>query len=217
MNTHHSIRPKVGLLGGSFNPPHWGHLKLATSALTQLHLTRLELMPAGQPWQKSILINKQHRLAMCHLAVIELNKNYCQTHSSIACMPFSVQACEIQRNGATYTIDTLRYLTNLNPDQDYTLIIGSDQANQLDTWHNWQDLLQLCRLAIVNRTKQAIKLPYTVQYFFSNAIDCIDIIYMPPIPLSSTLIRHKITTNQAIDTDIPMTIAQYIKHYTLYK
>ncbi len=215
MHTTPAYRPRIGLLGGSFNPPHWAHLAVANIALTQLGLVRVDLMPAGQPWQKIALVDSIHRLALCHLAVNELNRRDCALNTKPTAKRFAVEACETQRSGATYTIDTLKYLITRHPNQDYTLIIGTDQANKLDTWHNWQDLLLLCRLAVVARDTQAVQLPSTVLLAFPylNAVDILD---MPPMTLSSTLIRAKLAQKKLIDTDVPPSIAEYITHHRLY-
>jgi nicotinate-nucleotide adenylyltransferase len=208
-------RPRIGLLGGSFNPPHWAHLAVANIALTQLALTRVDLMPAGQPWQKPALLDSRHRLALCHLAVEELNRRDCALNINQTVKRFAVEACEIERNGVTYTIDTLKYLTSHYPNQDYTLIIGSDQANKLDTWHNWQDLLSLCRLAVVARDTQAVQLPSTVLEALPH-FNTVDILDMPSMTLSSTLIRAKLAQKKLIDTDVPPNIAEYITYHRLY-
>ncbi|MEN9912431.1 MAG: nicotinate (nicotinamide) nucleotide adenylyltransferase [Pseudomonadota bacterium] len=215
MHTISVRRPRIGLLGGSFNPPHWAHLAVANIALTQLALTRVDLMPAGQPWQKPALLDSVHRLELCHLAVEELNRRDCALNINQTAKRFAVEACEIERSGVTYTIDTLKYLISRYPNQDYTLIIGADQANKLDTWHNWQDLLPLCRLAVVARGTQAVQLPSIVLLAFPH-LNAVDILNMPPLTLSSTLIRAKLAQKKLIDTDVPFSIAEYITHHRLY-
>jgi nicotinate-nucleotide adenylyltransferase len=206
---------QIGLLGGSFNPPHYAHLSLAQQALKQLSLDRLDLMPAGLPWQKikkndgsSPLVSSEHRLAMCQLAVKHLQ--------SQGVFNIAIEACETQRMGHTYTVDTLRYLRTRHSTIDYTLIMGADQANRLDTWHNWSELLRLCRIAVVARDNQAVQFPPAVMMAYPT-LSTIDILVMPAMAISSTLIRTDIAQGHSILDDVPDSIANYIAKHSLYQ
>ena len=129
----------VGLLGGSFDPFHLGHLQLARDARDHLGLAEVRLLPAGQPWQKGRLTNAAARADMVARA--------------IAGEPRLVLDCrEIERAGPNYTIDTLRELrAELGPQRPLVLIIGSDQFARLDTWRDWQHLLDFAHIAIAQR------------------------------------------------------------------
>jgi nicotinate-nucleotide adenylyltransferase len=193
---------RIGLLGGSFNPPHLAHLALATAARQQLALTRVDLMPAGLPWQKAghLLASPTDRLEMCRIAVEKIDG-------------LGVESCEIDRLGNTYTVDTLNALTAQHPDTLYTLIIGADQANRFDTWHDWQTVLRLCRLAVVARNGVAVSLPKHVQ----NACEGFDTIDLPPLNLSSSAIRANIAAGKSIQNQVPEAVERYIVKHSLYK
>ena len=118
---------RLGILGGSFNPPHRGHVELARHALRELGLERVLLMPArispGKPVEEEPNpAHPEHRLEMCRLAAVGVE---------------GVEACalEIEREGPSYTVDTLRALHDEHPDTELTFILGADVASTLPTWH----------------------------------------------------------------------------------
>jgi nicotinate-nucleotide adenylyltransferase len=192
----------IGLLGGSFNPPHNAHLALAQAAQAQLGLMRVDLMPAGQPWQKAnvSLVAASHRVAMCQAAVEGF-------------AGLGVEPCETLRAGNTYTIDTLRELRLRHPNTRYTLIIGADQANRLDTWHEWAALLGLCRLAVVARDGLAVSLPALVQAVCTD----FDILQLPALSVSSSAIRTQLAQGRLRENQLPTAVERYIVKHSLYK
>jgi nicotinate-nucleotide adenylyltransferase len=129
----------VGVLGGSFDPFHIGHLQLARDARDRLALAEVRLMPAGQPWQKGRLTEAAARAEMVARAIA----------SETA---LRLDRREIERAGPSYTIDTLRELrAELGADQPLVLIIGSDQLARLDTWRDWTQLLDFAHIAVAQR------------------------------------------------------------------
>jgi nicotinate-nucleotide adenylyltransferase len=132
-------REPIGLLGGSFDPIHIGHLQLASDALQQLGLARVLLIPAGLAWQKGAAADGAHRARMVEL--------------SIASEPrFALDRRELQRPGPSFTVDTLRQLRQeAGAVRPLVLLIGADQFQQLDTWHNWEQLIELAHLAVAAR------------------------------------------------------------------
>jgi nicotinate-nucleotide adenylyltransferase len=194
--------PHIGLLGGSFNPPHNAHLALAQAARAQLGLARVDLMPAGQPWQKTglTLAPAVHRLAMCR-AVIEGR------------IGLGVEPCETLRSGNTYTVDTLRQLRAAHPNTRYTLIIGADQAQRLDTWHEWPALLGLCRLALVARNGQLATLPPAVRALCPS-FDTID---LPALAIASSTLRAQLAAGQSVSAHLPAAVERYIVTHSLYQ
>jgi nicotinate-nucleotide adenylyltransferase len=195
----------IGLLGGSFNPPHMAHLALARAALTQLNLDRVDLMPAGQPWQKASvdLAPAVHRLAMCQAAIDG-------EHG------LGVEPCETQRTGNTYTVDTLRFLTRQYPSQHYTLIIGADQALRLDTWHDWQGVLSMCSLAVVARNGVEPTLTAAVSDYFTQTGRRFDTLHLSAMDVSSSSIRSRIASAQSITDYVPAAVERYIVKHSLY-
>jgi len=131
----------VGLLGGSFDPIHFGHLQLARDARDRLGLAQVRLLPAGQPWQKSRLTDAGARAEMVARAIAGEPR-------------LVLDRREIERAGPSYTIDTLRELrAECGPQQPLVLIIGSDQFARLDTWRDWQRLLDFAHIAIAQRAE----------------------------------------------------------------
>ncbi len=192
----------IGLLGGSFNPPHNAHLALALAAKQQLGLARVDLMPAGQPWQKSgiVLAPAAARVAMCHAAVEGIEG-------------LGVESCETVRLGNTYTADTLHYLRSLHSNHTYTLIIGADQANRFDTWHDWQTILKLCRLAVVARNGISVVFPEPVQ----RVNLCFETVHLPPLSISSSAIRTQLINGESVKNQVPAAVERYIVKHSLYK
>jgi nicotinate-nucleotide adenylyltransferase len=135
------VRRGLGILGGTFDPPHIGHIAAAVEVRSALHLDRVLLMVANDPWQKTgtrSLSAASDRLAMVRAAVGD-------------CEGLEASSLEIDRGGVTYTIDTLQFLRASAPDQHLFLIVGSDAATNLHTWHRHEELQDLATLVIVDR------------------------------------------------------------------
>jgi len=135
------VRRGLGILGGTFDPPHIGHIAAAVEVRSALHLERVLLMVANHPWQKTgtrSLSAASDRLAMVRAAVGD-------------CEGLEASSLEIDRGGVTYTIDTLQFLRASAPDQHLFLIVGSDAATNLHTWHRHEELQDLATLVIVDR------------------------------------------------------------------
>ncbi len=141
-------RRRIGLLGGSFDPVHVAHLALGQAAITALKLDQLVLIPAGHAWQKGgNQADGRHRLAMLRLAIASLPASTEASH-------WKIDEQEVNRNGPSYTIDTLKALReHYGPDDALILVLGSDQFRNLDTWHDWQHLLDYAHLAVTQRER----------------------------------------------------------------
>ena len=137
-------RPKIGLLGGSFDPPHLAHLALGRCAQDTLTLDELRWLPAGAPWQKAgrQMAAAEHRAGM--LSALLADQPQCV-----------IDTREMLRDGATYTIDTVRELQSERPYADWFLILGQDQYARFDTWRDWPELLDRLTLAVAGRDGQA--------------------------------------------------------------
>ena len=130
---------RVGMFGGAFDPPHWAHRALAETALTQLGLDVLHILPTGHAWHKSrILSSAEDRVAMCELAFGDLPD-------------VRLDPREIQREGPSYTADTLRELQREYPQAELFLVLGADQLLSFKSWVRWQEVLELATLAVANR------------------------------------------------------------------
>jgi len=145
-----SAQKKIGILGGTFDPPHIGHLKLASHFAKALHLDTLLLIPSGEPWQKETGITAAElRLQMTEAAGIDLARAflYLQIPAQIG-----IDRIEIDRAGPSYAIDTAKALRErFGPQASLTWLMGADSLIQLPTWQSWRDLFQYMNLAVASR------------------------------------------------------------------
>lgn len=194
-----SRSPRIGLFGGTFDPPHNAHVALARAALEALRLDALRWIPAGQPWQKSRTITAApDREAMVRLAIAGEPR-------------FELDRCELARDGPSYTIDTVRALHAQHPAAALFLIIGADQYAGLHTWHGWQELLALVTLAVANRPGPHPGPDPQVQRVAHRVVP------LPMLDISATEIRARVSQGLPIDSMVPPPVARYIDLHQLYR
>ncbi len=198
---------RVGIFGGSFDPVHNAHLALARQALTELALDALIWLPTGQPWQKKrVLAPAADREAMVRLAIDGEAR-------------FSVSRIEIERNGPSYTIDTVRALRAQRPGASWYLVIGQDQYAGFHTWHGWQELLGLVTLAVANRAANRAatgsEAPLEADQQVLRAPH--ETIALPGMDMSSTDIRARLAHGQGIAGLVPAPVARYIARHHLFQ
>jgi nicotinate-nucleotide adenylyltransferase len=197
---------RVGILGGTFNPPHLGHLVCAQEAYVQLELDRVLLVPAGIPPHKA---NEEepgveHRLAMCRLSIRG------DEHR------FAVSEIEVRRPGPSYTVDTLEELSATTPDIELFLILGGDIAAGLPNWHRIERVLELATAVVAERRG-------TPRASIEDALESVRagergrFFPMPPIGLSSTMIRERVRAGQPIKYLVPDAVDTYVQQHTLYQ
>lgn len=190
---------KIGLFGGTFDPPHIAHVALAKLALTQLGLDEVRWIPAGRPWQKMRRMTPvEHREAMVRLAIEGEPR-------------FVLDRCEIERKGPSYTLDTVREQAAREPGVEWYLLIGQDQYAGLHTWNGWEELLQRTTLAVANRPGVAREPNPEVASKPHRAVD------LPAMPISSTEIRDRIAAGRGIADLVPAAVARYIDQHHLYQ
>ena len=192
---------KTGLFGGSFDPVHLAHLSLARCALDQLGLDRLLWLPAGRPWQKTGrgLASPEHRRAMVALMIAGEPR-------------FAVDDSELERDGASYTIDTVRARMAAHPDEQLFLLIGQDQYARLHTWREWPALLGLVTLAVAARADAAIAPSAEVAAVPHRMLP----VAMPPSVISSTAVRDAASRGADIRPMVGDAVAGYIAQHRLY-
>ena len=135
---------RIGMFGGAFDPPHLGHVALARAAVEQLALDQLLVFPTGQAWHKAReLSTAAHRLAMAQLAFADVPR-------------IRVDGRELQRDGPTYTVDTLRELRREFPQAELLLVIGADQAESLHSWREGAEIAQLATISIAARARPTV-------------------------------------------------------------
>jgi nicotinate-nucleotide adenylyltransferase len=195
---------RIGLLGGSFDPPHLAHLALARAALEQLALDELRWLPAGAPWQKQregrVLAPAADRVAMVNLLVEGEPR-------------FVVDERELHRAGPSYTIDTLRELHAEQPEAQLWLVLGQDQYARLDTWHDWRGILPLAGLAVAARDGEAVVAPPAV----AASPHVSRVISLPAMPHSATEARRLAASGADTSTLVGAPVARYIARHLPYR
>lgn len=193
---------RIGLLGGSFDPVHNAHIKLACIARDYFNLDQVILIPASQPWQRENLkANGKQRLEMVELAVANKPK-------------LSVNALEINRGGPTYTIETINLL---DPKPHYYWLLGSDQLNNFCTWHKWAEIAQRVTLVVVQRPNSNLCVPIPLQEQINQGCAALEVLPFEPLAVSASDIRHRLTNNQSVDSFLDKQVLQYIEAHKLYR
>jgi len=204
---------QIGLFGGSFDPVHSGHLAVAHAVIDTLSLDELKLIPAAaSPFKDQPHATDQQRLDMLDLAFDPAN------HPGI-----SIDTRELNRPPPSYTIDTLRLLKQDLADARLFLILGQDAWLGFEKWHQWQQILDLVHLAVVNRPDAAPEPPSPFwkdrlksdPKQLSDAGEVVQI-SMPPQLASSTDIRQRAHDGQELNSLVPPAVQRYIKHHQLY-
>jgi len=198
-----STASRIGLFGGSFDPPHVGHLQLARTALEHLALDELCWVPAGQPWQrKHRLAGSAHRAAMVGAAIAGEPR-------------FLLDERELRRSGPSYTLDTVRELQAERPDAELYLLIGEDQYQRLPTWHAWRQLVGRVTLAVAGRG--AVRPPPPALEAVPHRVERLP---MPPVDVSATAIRAHLAAGGPaqglVPAMVPAEVARYIDRHHLY-
>jgi len=194
----------VGILGGTFNPPHLGHLVCAQEAYLQLQLDRVMLMPARLPPHKPVEYEPgvQHRLELCRLAV------ECDDR-------FTVSDLELSRPGPSFTVDTLEQLNSDAPNNELVLIVGGDVAAGLPQWREPERVLALATLAVAKRRGNArASVDAALQSLGGG--ERARFFRMPQIGVSSTIVRGRVRAGQSIRYIVPDPVRDYIERHGLY-
>ncbi|MEE8194119.1 MAG: nicotinate-nucleotide adenylyltransferase [Dehalococcoidales bacterium] len=196
----------IGVLGGTFDPIHIGHLALAKEVRTRLELAKVLFMPAGQPYQKANIpvLAAQHRVQMVRLAI-----------AGKPC--FSLSTIEIERAGPTYTVDTIAELkSRLDSGDELYFILGWDNLKELPKWHEPRQLISLCRLVAVPR----VGCPVPDLGFLDTAIpglsERVVMLDKPEIDISASVIRERVARGLSIKHLVPEQVEKYIKEQGLY-
>ena len=185
---------RVGILGGTFDPIHVGHLIAASAVHEELHLDTVVFMPAGDPWQKRErkISSAQQRLDMVTLAIQDDAR-------------FQVSDIEITRSGPTYAIDSVRQWKQENPKDDLFWVVGSDALAGISTWHEWNEFVSEVSVVAVNRIGHEVNVPF--EYLSVN---------MPEVRISATQLRDRFTNGLDTRYLVPQSVSDYISKQGLY-
>lgn len=208
-NSVTSQRKRIGILGGTFNPIHMGHLIVAEKVCTHHHLSKIVFIPTYIPPHKQVndLTDSHHRYQMIKASIRGESK-------------FEVSDLEIIREGKSYTIDTVQEILDNNDDDcELFLIMGADSLNELELWKNIKKLSQLCHFVVVNRpgfkTKASSRLVEIIGR--ENISDMKRLqIEMEPVGISSTEIRKRVNDGVGIKGLVPECVEAYIREHGLY-
>jgi nicotinate-nucleotide adenylyltransferase len=196
---------RIGILGGTFNPPHLGHLVCAQEAYLQLALDSVTIIPAAIPPHKPVEHEPgaHHRLELCRLAVVDDER-------------FEVSDIELRRDGPSYTVDTLQVLTSSAPNTEHFLIVGGDIAVGLPQWREPERVLELATLAVAKRRGTARGAVQTALEPLRGG-ERARFFRMPRIGVSSTLVRRRVRAGQSIRYLVPDRVSAYIEQEGLYR
>lgn len=194
---------KTGIMGGTFNPIHNGHLILAKTAYEELGLDKVLFLPSGTSYMKKNVLAAQKRIDMVRLAIADYPQ-------------FELSLVEVDRQGNSYTSETLDYLTKNNPDTCYFFIMGADSLFQIEQWKKPEQIFSLAKIVC------AVRDDYNLDEIQQKGKQLqrmgAKIIYldMPKVEISSTDIRAKVKAQRSIANDVPMEVADYIQRERLY-
>ncbi len=218
-------RPRIGILGGSFDPIHVGHLALGRAACEALRLDRLLVIPTGESWQKTgkgaARTSAADRLAMVRIALDS------RPQGDSPCR-WEVDGIEVDREGPSYTVDTLRALRRrFGETAALVLLLGSDQMHNLPTWHRWEELLDLAHIAATQRERIPLHgLPPAVESLMAERgrdalpdapAGNIVLFRMPPVAVSATALREQLARGEMPRELLPPGVPEYIASRSLYR
>jgi nicotinate-nucleotide adenylyltransferase len=195
----------VGILGGTFNPPHLAHLVCASEARAQLALERVVLIPTGVPPHKPMEQEPgaAHRLEMCRLAA-DGHRDW-----------LTVSSIEVDRGGPSYTADTLREIHASQPGDELTFIVGGDMAWSLPSWREPEAILGLASVAVAERAGARREEVRTRLDAMAGAAR-ITYIDVPRLDISSSALRRRVREGRPLDYLVPDPVADYIEQRRLY-
>ena len=212
------------LFGGTFNPPHWGHLRPLKQAMAALNISRVGLMPCHIPPHKKLVnISTQHRLAM--LGIL------CKQEPSLY-----IEDIELTSTDVSYTYHTMKKLKAIHQ-CPLNFVMGTDSFQSFTSWYHWQEILQLCNIIVLNRDNRPLnKLQEVAQYISCGPNDAVSLAdkealtinngivvscHFPTVEVSSTLIREKLEQGdyQYLEAGelLPLEVLEYIKQHQLYE
>ena len=197
MNSAAPRRPRVGVMGGTFDPIHNGHLVAASEVQQSFDLDEVVFVPTGEPWMKADVTPAEHRYLMTVVATASNPR-------------FTVSRVDIDRDGPTYTIDTLRDLRRQRPDAELFFITGADAVAQILEWREVEELWELAHFVAVSRPGHALN----IRGLPSEGVSSLEV---PALAISSTDCRQRVDRGFPVWYLVPDGVVQYISKHHLYR
>lgn len=195
---------RIGILGGTFDPPHIGHLVLAQYALDALELASVLFVPAADPPHKDQLrYGIDHRLPMLELAVRGNDK-------------LVISRVDVDRPGPHYTVDMVRILQEQQPDTEFYFLMGGDSLHHLPQWYHPLELIALCKLAVMARPGGEITAELTAK-LLPGLAERVVVIDSPMLGFSSTEIAERLEAGKSVRYLVPDSVLSYIQDHRLYQ
>lgn len=188
---------RLGVMGGTFDPIHFGHLVAANEAASTLNLDTVLFVPTGEPWQKQDITSTSHRVEMTRLAIAGNSK-------------FQLSTIDADRPGPTYTVDTLRDISKAYPDAEVFFITGADSISQIHTWKDSDQIWTLAHFVGVTRPGHSLEVP-------KSPLGTVSLLEIPALAISSTDIRARVNAGKPIDYLLPEKVINYIYENNLYQ
>lgn len=197
---------KLGVMGGTFDPIHHGHLVAASEVANSFGLDEVIFVPTGTPWQKEGKV------------VSPAEDRYLMTVIATASNPrFSVSRVDVDREKLTYTVDTLRDLREQHPSAELYFITGADALESILTWQNWEELFQLAKFVGVSRPGFELGVEHLADHLQDLPQDALTLIEIPALAISSTECRLRASENRPVWYLVPDGVVQYISKRNLYR
>lgn len=189
---------RLGVMGGTFDPIHHGHLVAASEVASAFKLDQVIFVPTGEPWQKPLVTNSEDRYLMTVIATASNPR-------------FNVSRVDIDRDGPTYTVDTLRDIQATYPDAELFFITGADAITQILAWKDVDQLWSAAKFIAVTRPGHAMQIP-------SGApVGAIEVLEIPALSISSTDVRQRAANSEPVWYLVPDGVVQYINKHKLYR
>ena len=189
---------RLGVMGGTFDPIHHGHLVAASEVAAALNLDQVIFVPTGMPLQKPDVTNSEDRYLMTVIATASNPR-------------FNVSRVDIDREGPTYTVDTLRDIQSAYPDAELFFISGADAITQILAWKDFDELWKAAKFVAVTRPGHAMQLPE------SAPAGAIEVLEVPALSISSTDVRQRSANGDPVWYLVPDGVVQYINKHNLYR
>lgn len=196
---------RLGVMGGTFDPIHYGHLVAASEVAHKFSLDEVVFVPSGQPWQKDRRVSAAE-------------DRYLMTVIATASNPrFSVSRVDIDRGGPTYTKDTLRDLQTLNADSELYFITGADALASILTWQGWEEMFELARFIGVSRPGYELRHDHITEVLGELPTEALTLVEIPALAISSTDCRRRALERRPLWYLMPDGVVQYVTKRRLYR